>query len=307
MSKIITFRNRSGDTVSGSREDIKDMDLRYAQFGYKADLEHFDFSGLDLSNSYFEESASLRWADLREANLSRATLINCDLRSASLNRAKLVCTNLHKADLGGCVANCADFTSAAMSHAKLCASHARDAIFSRASLSYADFGGAQLKGCDFTDTFFEDVKFGNANLSGAKGIPSASDFMRLFARDGEGFLVFKRIGNGKTEYVPPNHWVFEPGSFLEEVACEDRSETCGCGVNFGTAFFVSENYLEADAWLCRIRWEDAAGVVVPYRNDGKARCSRLELVRKISGEELEEAVRDETRRRQESRRCANPS
>ena len=307
MSKIITFTNRRGETMSGSREDIKNMDLRYAQFGYKAALEHFDFSGLDLSNSEFGESASLRWANFRDANLSWARLPYCDLRSASFSRTKFIDANLCKADLSGCEASDADFTSAMMTHAKFCSSHARDAIFSRASLSYADFGEAHLKGCDFTDALLKDVKFGNANLSGAKGIPSASDFMRIFARDDHGFLVFKRIGAGKTEYAPPKQWVFEPGSFLEEVACEDRGEGCGCGVNFGTASFVDLNYQSAEAWICRIRWEDAAGIVVPYSSRGKARCSRLELVRKIDASELSREVDAEYQRRKEQYQCANHS
>ena len=76
----------------------------------------------------------------------------------------------------------------------------------------------------------------------------------------------------------PDTWKIEPASFVEEVVNPLPTIDCGCGVNFGTLGWVNANYGNADIWRCRIRWEDLAGVVVPYNTDGKARCSRLELL-----------------------------
>jgi len=34
-------------------------------------------------------------------------------------------------------------------------------------------------------------------------------------------------------------------------------------------------------WECLILFEDAPDIVVPYNTDGKARCGRLQLIKKI--------------------------
>jgi hypothetical protein len=42
-----------------------------------------------------------------------------------------------------------------------------------------------------------------------------------------------------------------------------------------------KNYTTAPLWRCRIRWAWLPGVVVPFGTDGKARCSRLEMLEEV--------------------------
>ena len=71
-------------------------------------------------------------------------------------------------------------------------------------------------------------------------------------------------------------------SFLEDVVNPVPVDNCGCGVNFGTRKWCEDNYNEADLWECLILFEDAPDIVVPYNTDGKARCGRLQLIKKLS-------------------------
>jgi hypothetical protein len=48
-------------------------------------------------------------------------------------------------------------------------------------------------------------------------------------------------------------------------------------------------------WECEISGLDLAGIVVPLSFDGKARCSRLKLIRQLSDDEIEERLANERR------------
>ena len=206
-----------------------------------------DLSGADL------RSANLSGADLRSANLSGADLRSADLRSANLSGADLWSANL---------------SGAYLSRANLSGAYLRSADLSGANLSGANLSGADLSGANLS----------GANLSGAKNLLEASAWMKdNFEFDAQGWIAYKAIGN--TSYNPPDHWKFEPGQFLTEVANPDRCTMCACGVNFGTLKFIHENFTEdVVVWKCRISWIDSCGIVVPFNTDGKARCNKLELI-----------------------------
>ena len=161
----------------------------------------------------------------------------------------------------------ADLSNADLSNARLSNARLSNADLSEANLSNADLSGANLSGADLS----------NADLSGAKGLLDPVDWLKTnFESDAEGVIVYKRIG--ETEFDAPAHWTVEPGVYLTEVVNSTRTVECGCGVNFGTHDWCSQNYTRATLWRCRIEWWDLAGVVVPYNTDGKARCARLRLV-----------------------------
>ena len=223
--------------------------------GEQANLSEADLRGANLSKADLSW-ANLSWANLRGADLSRADLHGADLSGANLRGADLSWANLRWADLSE-----ADLSWANLSEADL-----RGADLSWANLSGADLRWANLSGAD---------------LSGAKGLLVAADWLREhFEMDDLGVLVYKRVG--QTQYSQPESWVIEPGSVIEEVVNPCRVNDCACGVNFGTRAWCDENYTTADLWLCRIRWIDLADVVVPYNTDGKARCGRLELLKKLA-------------------------
>jgi hypothetical protein len=98
-----------------------------------------------------------------------------------------------------------------------------------------------------------------------------------FEKDQEGVIVFR---SQPGERPKPSHWKFEKGLFLTETVNPDRGTMCGSGVNFASLEWAKKNY-KGPFWKCRIRFEDLADVVVPFNTDGKARCSRLELVEEV--------------------------
>ena len=140
----------------------------------------------------------------------------------------------------------------------------------RADLSSADLRSANLSYADLS----------SANLSQSKGLLKAREWIsENFKKTKNGFVVYKKIGN--TSYTMPKSWNIESKSFLEDIVNPNQTEDCGCGVNFGTRQWCDNNYSEADLWECLILFEDAPDIVVPYNTDGKARCGRLQLIKKI--------------------------
>jgi len=184
--------------------------------------------------------------------------ISVDLRRANLSGANLSGANLSGANLSG-----ANLSDANLSGADL----------RRADLSGANLRRANLRRADLSD----------ADLSGSKNILNPVKWLAdNFETDDLGYIVYKRIG--ETEFNVPDYWEIEAGKTIEEVVNPIPTYDCGCGVNFGTLTWVQKYYTKADIWRCRIRWADLPGVVVPYNTDGKARCSRLELLEVIGKE-----------------------
>jgi hypothetical protein len=164
-----------------------------------------------------------------------------------------------------------------------------NAIKSGANLSYANLSGANLSYANLADANLSDANLAGANLagadlSGAKGLPAAADFLSRFETDEKGILVYKAIG--RTDYSLASHWVVGPNLILTETPNPTKTQTCGCGVNFGTREYCKKKYPTTDLWLCRIAWIDLADVIVPYNTDGKARCGKLELLEIITEEEV---------------------
>jgi len=95
-----------------------------------------DFSWIDLSKANLKQ-ANLSGATLYQANLSQANLAGADLSQANLNHANLVAANLRGSNLRG------------------------------TKLSKADLSGAQLQGTDLTGANLKGANLKNADLSGA--------------------------------------------------------------------------------------------------------------------------------------------
>ena len=93
--------------------------------------------GLYLVGDPTGKQADLTWANLREADLTRADLTGADLAWADLTRADLTEANLTKADL-----RWANLTGADL----------RGADLTEADLHWANLTGADLRGADLTGT-----------------------------------------------------------------------------------------------------------------------------------------------------------
>ncbi len=124
--------------------------------------------------------ASLRNADLRDANLIGADLSDADLRSANLSGAKLSGADLRDGDLRG-------------------------ADLSGANLSGADLRGANLRDADLSGANLRADNLSGADLSGAKGVilgPQRSDgYSFLLSKQGRFWRVVAGCRNmSVTEY-----------------------------------------------------------------------------------------------------------
>ena len=165
----------------------------------------------------------------------------------------------------------ADLSSANLSSADLSSANLSSADLRFANLSYADLSYANLSSADLS----------SADLSQSKGFLKAREWIaENFKKTRKGYVVYKKIGN--TSYTKPKSWNIESGEFLEDVVNPHPTNDCGCGVNFGTREWCENNYSDADLWECLILLEDAPDIVVPYNTEGKARCGRLQLIKKLS-------------------------
>ena len=107
-------------------------------------------------------------ADLSEADLRRATLIDADLSNANLRRADLKRTNMSGANL-----SCADLRNADLTRARLASVHVngadlRGAKLLRAELEEADVTSATCRGADFSRAHFVRSILNETDLTGAR-------------------------------------------------------------------------------------------------------------------------------------------
>ena len=187
----------------------------------------------------------------------------------------------HKAWLnnepGGNQANLseANLSEADLSRANLRGADLRQANLSEANLSEADLSRANLRGADLRRANLSGANLIGADLIGAEGLLQACNYLDAhFERTPDGYIAYKTFGS---QYVPPEKWVIEAGSVLEENVNPNRVDVCGCGINVAPLDWVRRKY-SGDIWKVLIRWEWLAGVVVPYNTDGKIRCERVELL-----------------------------
>ena len=189
-------------------------------------------------------------ANLRVANLCGANLGRADLRGADLSEADLREANLCEADLCG-----ANLCEADLCGANLCG----------ANLCEADLCGADLRGADLSE----------ANLSGAIGLLDPQAWIKQFETDPDGVIVFKVFGLYQS---PPKHWIIRAGQTISEIVNTNRTNECGCGVNFATKAWIEKEKEGQEIWKCRISWLALSTVVVPFGTTGKARCGELQLL-----------------------------
>lgn len=238
------------------KEDLKELILKARREKAPLKLENLDLSRLSLKKRRLG-GTSFRNTALEDTDFTKARLRKTDFRDATLYGTIFKGASLKKANL------------------------------SNLNLLGVDFSQANLSRANFSGTAFYRVNLFEANLSGAEGILDPIDWLKdNFERTDEGYIVYKAFSIG-TAYVPPARWKIEEGSVISEVCNPDRSCDCGCGVNFATRgwcemfqrlFARNQDY---DLWVCLIEPDWLPGVVVPFNTNGKARCSRLRLLKKL--------------------------
>ncbi|KAF0983364.1 hypothetical protein FDP41_010429 [Naegleria fowleri] len=93
--------NISGCKLNGALFDVHTFHASESVTGIDfrgCNLDGFDFSDLDLSNSYFE-GTKLDDTNFMNCNLTNATFVNCDLRNANLHNSNITFCNFNKCKL----------------------------------------------------------------------------------------------------------------------------------------------------------------------------------------------------------------
>ena len=147
-----------------------------------------------------------------------------------------------------------------------------------ANLGRADLRRADLRGANLGRADLQGADLRGANLSGCKIFDPKSWMEDNFLSNGNGHIVYKDVKS--KFFTNPTTWIIKKGAYIEEVVNRVATDSCGCGVSFAT-----KNWLESNSnneiWECLIEWRDLINCIVPYNTDGKARCSRLKLIRRI--------------------------
>ena len=162
----------------------------------------------------------------------------------------------------------------------------RGADLSYTNLSDANLSDANLRCADLRCAKLSYTNLSDADLSDAKGLKYSTDYLKQFKHTKEGIIVYKAFG--KTYHEPPNNWKIEENSVIEENVNWNLTDKCGCGINFATLEWIKREFSNEDVgvWECLIEYDDLPFVIIPFGTDGKARCQRLRLIRKLSKKEL---------------------
>jgi len=266
--------------------DLRGADLRGAELNdanlYAADLREADLRGAELVWAG-PRGANMQGAKLQNARCYRANFEDANLHRAQLDGANLVdasftCANLTWASLRGANLQGAELQHCNLSHAVLTDAHLRGVDLRSANLAQANLEGADLRGAKLPET-----NLFKANLFDVRGLMSATDWLaEHLEKVPAGWIAYKRVAEVMTW---PKGWRESwphpaPGVVLRANVLPDR--TCyGSGISLATLDWCREHYKGAPLWRVLIRWEWAAGIVVPYRTDGEFRCERCELMEQV--------------------------
>ncbi|MEM6502105.1 MAG: pentapeptide repeat-containing protein [Cyanobacteria bacterium P01_C01_bin.89] len=145
--------------------DLSAMDLKGIDFS-RAKLTRTDLTGTDLTGANFSG------ADLGQCILNGATLMRANLKDADLIWAKLVETDLSYADLTRAKCIECEGIGSQLRNATL-----RDAKLSRSSFMDADFSDSDLMHIKALETNFNDAKLCRVNMTG--GVAIGADFWQV--------------------------------------------------------------------------------------------------------------------------------
>lgn len=133
--------------------NFEGVDLR------RVDLCKANLSGINLRNSYIEESglinidlssANLEGIDLRDVVLENANLSAVNMIDANLSEVNLICANLTDAN----------FSGAGLSNVRLLYANLSKVIFRNTNMNEVDFDGSNLVNADFRDAkdaYIDDI------------------------------------------------------------------------------------------------------------------------------------------------------
>jgi len=186
----------------------------------------------------------------------------------------------HKLWLTGDGGKKANLSYSDLSDSDLSDSDLSDSDLSDSDLRGSNLRGSNLRGSDLRGSDLRDSNLSYSDLSGVKGLLDPIDWMyQNLEKIDEGYLAYKSFGSN---FEPPAHWKIAEESELTEIINPLPTLDCACGINVATLKWVKDNNKpNTPIWQVLIKWEWLPGVVVPYNTDGKFRCSRVKLLRRV--------------------------
>lgn len=248
-----------------------------------------------------------KWLNGQAEESSRLTLINIDLskkrienldltdaifKNVDFNDSFIINTNLSYSMMKNC-----SFSSSVIDGTLFKGAEIDNVNFLNASLAASNFDFIRTREIDFTNTEFSHCSFISSQLSNTKGLINSIDYLnKNFEKTKEGYIAYKLF---EFQYKIPEYWDIKENGILNEVVDANRFDTCSYGINVATLEWIEENLIsfnnlykifsnneETNIWKVLIPFEWLSGVCVPYNTDGKIRCERVKLLRKITKEEL---------------------
>lgn len=278
--KLVNF---AGEIKGG---DFSQCEFYLCLLSARLDLVHF--TECDITDSTFKEetpkikslseyssvSVSFKETKIKETHFNNKHAFNFLFYKCALSGIRFVDSNWTQLSILRSIIKYCHFYNS-----KISGSSFMDDEIEYTKFSDSEFQVVSMLDCTLTQAEMDRCKHFGFNTSRTKGLITAREFMSKFEKDEKGYIVYKALGD--TDYKPSPLWKIEEGSYIEENANPNRFEDCGCGVNFGTLDYVKTYYQRYKIWKCRIDFDDAPGIVVPYFTTGKARCERLYLIEKI--------------------------
>jgi len=249
-----------------TREEVlekykKDKNLSEAIL-YKVNLHKVNLYKANLEGAYLHK-ANLERINLVEANLKEANLKESNLKEANLQEANLERINLVEANLYG------------------------------ANLYGVNLYGANLHKANLEGAILYKANLYGANLEKAKNIPSIFRTSLNILKYQPGKLrAYKYLDN--TFESPYRKFKYEIGKAYETYGYnDDERYSCGSGYNVATLDWCLRD-TEKDLSKIYIEVEFTAKdiVAIPYNSSGKFRVKKMKILRKLSIDELENALKD---------------
>jgi len=205
-----------------------------------------------------EEKANLRYANLREADLSSADLRYANLGSANLSYANLGSADLRYADLGYANLGSANLRYADLGYANLGSANLREANLSSADLRYANLSSA-----DLSDTILEGINW----LAYLGIVPDSRGMARAYkVTNAQGGGIY----NVGMNYVDRKEFSAE---LNYDVALQ-----CSWGINLATlAWCLNEKQDGKRLFLMTFK-VSPENVCVPIGSDGKFRVAKCRKI-----------------------------
>lgn len=156
-------------------------------------------------------------------------------------------------------------------------------------------GTCSIVECYVTAPVMDSTAYQSVDLSGSHGPALFEPYFwadyYLEEHDKSHYLAYKCFNLFE---LPPERWVIEKNSLIEEIVDYDRHQSCSHGINCATAHWLKTELGTRES--IKEIWRVAIPknrIVIPYNTTGKFRSSQALLIDKISHDELSRLAKAE--------------